>query len=219
MIPSFQTIMRPMLEELSDGEERDTVRLRNELAERFGVSAEERAELLPSGTGRLYDNRVAWAYVHLQHAGAIERVRRGVYRITPRGRSLLVDNPERTSRPPWSDLGSGSWRRECKCTFEVWSAPLVDDRTRLDPYDPTTARHLPQCEYRDEVSPAMLKILLTGQARPCSRLRLVDVRRLRRLLAGSALPPAPHALDAASEVNDDAIRLEAFEIARSKALR
>jgi hypothetical protein len=32
---------------------------------------------------------------------------------------------------------------------------------RLDPYDPTTARHLPQCEYRDEVSPAVLKILLT----------------------------------------------------------
>jgi hypothetical protein len=64
-------------------------------------------------------------------------------------------------QPPWSDLGSGSWRRECRCTFEVWSAPLVDARTRLDPYDPTTDRHLPQCEYRDEVSPAVLKILLT----------------------------------------------------------
>lgn len=51
--------------------------------------------LLPSGTGRLYDNRVAWAYVHLQQAGAIQRVARGTYRITPRGHELLVDNPER----------------------------------------------------------------------------------------------------------------------------
>jgi len=84
-----------MLVVLSDGVERDTVALRDALAEEFGVSPDERAQLLPSGTGRLYDNRVAWSYVHLQHAGAIERVRRGVYRITPRGLSLLERNPER----------------------------------------------------------------------------------------------------------------------------
>ena len=60
----------------------------------------------------------------------------------------------------WSDLGSGSWRRECVCSFEVWSAPFVDD-ARLDPYDPATAKHLPQCEYIDEASPTVLKILLT----------------------------------------------------------
>jgi restriction system protein len=73
-----------MLDILSDGADRDTVALRDELAARFGVSPDERTKLLPSGTGRLYDNRVAWAYVHLQQAGAIERVRRGVYHITPR---------------------------------------------------------------------------------------------------------------------------------------
>jgi hypothetical protein len=48
-----------------------------------------------------------------------------------------------------------------KPTSEVWSAPLVDARTRLDPYDPATARHLPQCEYVSETNPAVLKILLT----------------------------------------------------------
>jgi restriction system protein len=84
-----------MLESLSDGAERDTVWLREALAKRFDVSSDERAQLLPSGTGRLYDNRVAWAYVHLQHAGAIERVSRGTYRITSRGRKLLEENPER----------------------------------------------------------------------------------------------------------------------------
>jgi len=87
--------MRPMLEVLSDGEQRDTVELRDELAGRFDVSADERAQLLPSGTARLYDNRVAWAYTHLKHAGAIERVGRAVYRITPRGSKLLAENPER----------------------------------------------------------------------------------------------------------------------------
>lgn len=95
MIPDFQSIMRLMLEALADGAERDTVWLRNELADRFDVSTAERAELLPSGKRRLYDNRIASAYVHLQHAGAIERVGRGVYRITDRGRSLFADNPDR----------------------------------------------------------------------------------------------------------------------------
>jgi restriction system protein len=79
--------MRLMLEALADGAERDTVWLRNELADRFDVSTAERAELLPSGKRRLYDNRIAWAYVHLQHAGAIERVGRGVYA------SQIVDAP------------------------------------------------------------------------------------------------------------------------------
>jgi restriction system protein len=95
VIPDFESIMRPMLDSLSDGEERDTVWVREQLAVHFNVSSEERARLLPRGTGRLYDNRVAWAFTHLYHAGAIERVARARYRITARGLKLLADNPER----------------------------------------------------------------------------------------------------------------------------
>lgn len=95
VIPSFNDVMRPMLDALADGSIRDTVWLRDEIAKRFDVTPEERVELLPSGTGRLFDNRVAWAYVHLQQAKAIERVARANYRITPRGAKLLAENPER----------------------------------------------------------------------------------------------------------------------------
>lgn len=95
MIPDFQSIMRPMLDLLADGEARDTVWLRVAIASRFGVTDEEQTERLPSGTGKRFDNRVSWAYVHLQHAGAIERVNRGVYKITPRGLTLLAENPDR----------------------------------------------------------------------------------------------------------------------------
>jgi hypothetical protein len=62
---------------------------------------------------------------------------------------------------PWNDLGGGAWRRECVCSFEIFNAPFVDNRTRLDPYDPATARHLPQCEYIGEASPLC--------SRSCSR--------------------------------------------------
>jgi restriction endonuclease Mrr len=46
MIPHFNDIMRPMLDALSDGSVRDTVWLRDEIARRFDVTSEERAELL-----------------------------------------------------------------------------------------------------------------------------------------------------------------------------
>src|SRR5205085_6662226 len=89
MIPDYESVMRPMLAFLSDGEQRDTVWLREELAKHFDVSSEERARLLPSGTGRLFDNKLGWAYTNLKHALAIERVVRATYRITPRGLKLL----------------------------------------------------------------------------------------------------------------------------------
>jgi len=94
-VPDFQLLMRPVLEALSSGQELSTADLRSILADRFGLSDDERVQLLPSGSGRLFDNRVGWANTYLQHAGAIERVRRGVYRITDRGRGLLDQNPDR----------------------------------------------------------------------------------------------------------------------------
>jgi restriction system protein len=55
VIPDFESIMRPMVALLSDGEQRDTVWLREEFARHFDESSEERARLLPSGTARLLE--------------------------------------------------------------------------------------------------------------------------------------------------------------------
>jgi hypothetical protein len=60
----------------------------------------------------------------------------------------------------WNYEGDGFWRAECVCTFETFREPLVDDRLRLDPGDPATARHLGQCEYVSEIDPAVIKVLL-----------------------------------------------------------
>ena len=61
----------------------------------------------------------------------------------------------------WNYEGDGFWRAECVCTFETFREPLVDDRVRLDPRDPATARHLGQCEYASaEADPAALKFVL-----------------------------------------------------------
>jgi hypothetical protein len=44
--------------------------------------------------------------------------------------------------------------------IETYREPASDDRVRLCPYEPATARHLGQCEYVSETDPAVLKVLL-----------------------------------------------------------
>src|SRR5213592_3525417 len=67
-IPDFQSLMLPVLELAADGREHTLAEAREVLARRFGLTDAERAELLPSGRQRRFDNRVAWAKVHLAQA-------------------------------------------------------------------------------------------------------------------------------------------------------
>ncbi|AMP74856.1 restriction endonuclease [Ralstonia solanacearum] len=94
-IPDYQTLMLPVLRVVADGEEhrfRDVVET---LAAEYELSDEDRAMLLPSGTGPVFDNRVGWARTYLKQAGVVESKRRGYFSITDRGRALLAKNPSR----------------------------------------------------------------------------------------------------------------------------
>ncbi len=71
-IPDFETIMRPLLNHLSDGNEHGTEETIDVLAKEFSLSDEERRQLLPSGRQLSLRNRVAWAKFYLKKAGAVE---------------------------------------------------------------------------------------------------------------------------------------------------
>ena len=88
-IPDFQTVMRPLLQHLSDGQPHDNTDTLSALADVFELTHEELKELLPSGKQSVFTNRVAWAKSHLKQAGLIESAARGVWQITPRGRDAL----------------------------------------------------------------------------------------------------------------------------------
>ena len=94
-IPDFQSLMRPLLELAADGAEHSMAEAREHLAERLGLSEEERAKLLPSGRQALFSNRVAWAKVYLQRAGILDGTRRAHFHITERGRETVRAGPER----------------------------------------------------------------------------------------------------------------------------
>jgi restriction system protein len=90
-IPDYQTLMLPVLKLAADDREhrfRDAI---EQLASEFGVTDAERAELLPSGTAPLFDNRVGWARTYLKQAGLLRSPKRGLFQITDSGKALLAE--------------------------------------------------------------------------------------------------------------------------------
>jgi len=94
-IPDYQSIMLPLLQLAADGQEYAFRNAIEVLADQFGLTPEERDEMLPSGTQRQFDNRVGWARTYLSKAGLLQVPRRGFFRITDRGRDVLSANPDR----------------------------------------------------------------------------------------------------------------------------
>lgn len=92
-IPTFQEITLPLLKISQDNQVRSLASVREELAAYFGLTEEEEAELLPSGRQGRFANRVAWAKVYLERAGALSSPGRGQFQITDRGREILAAPP------------------------------------------------------------------------------------------------------------------------------
>lgn len=93
-IPDYQTIMLPLLRYASDGDEHASRDPIAPLAVHFGLSEAELLELLPSGNP-VFMNRVGWALSYMRIGGLVQNTRRGIFRITERGMSVLSTNPAR----------------------------------------------------------------------------------------------------------------------------
>jgi len=93
-IPDYQTVMLPLLRFAADKQEHSTREAIEELANHFGLTNDERKELLPSGSQATFDNRVGWARTYMRKAGLLEAPRRGYFKITNRGLEALATNPE-----------------------------------------------------------------------------------------------------------------------------
>ncbi|MCY4315865.1 MAG: restriction endonuclease [Roseovarius sp.] len=94
-VPDFQSLMLPTLEAFADGGEPTLAQVRERIAATEGLSAEDVQEMLPRGRQTVFVNRVSWAVIYMAHAGLLERVRRGLYRLTPEGERLLSRKPSR----------------------------------------------------------------------------------------------------------------------------
>lgn len=93
-IPDFQSIMLPFLQFAGDGKEHTLREAIDHLGAQFKLTAEEMAELLPSGSQSRFGNRVHWARSYLKEAGLLENPARGAFRITAEGQKVLKSKPK-----------------------------------------------------------------------------------------------------------------------------
>jgi restriction system protein len=91
-IPNYQSLMLPVLVASSKGEVR-IGSVVEELANQLGLNPQERSELLPSGKQTVFSNRVHWAKFYLSKAQLVEVTRRGHFKITPRGQTVIESKP------------------------------------------------------------------------------------------------------------------------------
>jgi restriction system protein len=85
--------MLPLLQLAADGQEHTSDEANEILANHFRLNETDRKELLPSGKEARFHNRVGWARTYLQKALLLERTGRSKFRITPRGSTILQNDP------------------------------------------------------------------------------------------------------------------------------
>ena len=94
-VPDFQSLMLPALKALAGGAETPVSTVRESVAAGEGLTPEDVRQLLPSGRQPVFTNRISWAILYLGRAGLVEKVRRGVWRLTVEGERVLDQAPPR----------------------------------------------------------------------------------------------------------------------------
>ena len=131
-VPDFQSIMLPLLQLASDGQEHSVHEYVAKLAIHFNLSEQDINEMLPIGKQTTFYNRVGWARIYLAKSGLLEMPRRSYYRITERGRQVPLRVQRSRARLQGRDQGAGE--RVCRPRhsrrLERVGPPL--DRQRAD---------------------------------------------------------------------------------------
>lgn len=92
-IPTYQEAMLPLLKFAGDQEEHSLSEATRAVSDAFRLTDDERNDLLESGRKAIIADRVGWARTYLGQAGLLEPTRRGFFRISDRGLSVLSTNP------------------------------------------------------------------------------------------------------------------------------
>ena len=130
-IPDFQSAMLPVLQSIQDGQEHHVREIQNYVAKVFQVTDSERDIMLPSGSGKLFINRVGWTLSHLKIAELVQSSRRSHYIITPAGKQLLASGPTRIDLSVLRKIKAYEEKRQ------TWSSSTNDEHS--DEIDQTQA--------------------------------------------------------------------------------
>jgi restriction system protein len=91
-VPKYYEFYSEILDVLSNGEACGMDALRDNVAVKKGLTADNRSILLKSGQS-VYDNRFGWARTYMKAAGLVDFPQRGFTRITEEGERVFASNP------------------------------------------------------------------------------------------------------------------------------
>ena len=94
-IPDFQSVMRPLLQAVSDGKQHSLANVMEAVSKHFQLTDEDLALRLPSGKQTYIKNRIGWARTYLTKAGLLSMPKRATIQITPQGLAALQERPDR----------------------------------------------------------------------------------------------------------------------------
>lgn len=134
-IPGFQDFMLPVIRIAEELGPIHKSRYDDIIADRLGLTTEDRSELLPSGGQTTYQNRIGWAVSYLTKALVLERPARATVQITDRGRSLLADAPERVDLAYLMRYPEFKKYRETYRTRSSQVDELVEDEEDISPME------------------------------------------------------------------------------------
>ena len=153
-IPDYQSLMLPLLEHVADGAEHTLAGSRDILADRCGLTAEERSQRLPSGAANMFHNRLAWAKTYLERAGLLIKVKRGLFKISDVGRGVLRSPPDRidVNYLMRYEKFNGFWRKSAQAEEDTSEPPL----TKTMSATPEEALDLAYKDLRDDLATQLL---------------------------------------------------------------
>lgn len=109
-IPDYQTLMRPVLEDILQRGATGFPPLIESISDRFKLSEEDREKTIKSGS-TVIRSRVWWALTFLYQAGLLERPSRGMYIVSDAGKQALknhstIDNKILKTYPKFLQWGN-----------------------------------------------------------------------------------------------------------------
>jgi restriction system protein len=166
-VPTYDDFIEPLLRYLATHAKGGAVTdVYEALASAMRLTAEDRAEMLPSGTQAVFRNRIGWAHDRLKRAGLSSSPRRGFWRLTPEGEALAANYkslPSAELERIASAYRTSRLRPKKDAAGEMSSAPVLPE-TQTEKASPEERIEAALAELRDSVARDLLENI--GRAPP-----------------------------------------------------
>lgn len=180
-IPDYQTVMLPLLTFASDGKEHRLREAIDAMSDHFGLTDAERHEQIPCGAEKIYDH-VTWAKTYMKQAVLLEYPKRGFFKITERGRSVLAQKPAKI------DLTLLRQYPEFVEFRARTSSNSPDAAPETTPIADATPEELLESGFRQIRQQIEFQLLDRVKANPPEFLEQLALQLLKRMGYGDSLP-------------------------------